>query len=85
MQVTSQLTTNIAVTHRTAAFDSSQQHCLSKSNDVGGGIRDKATLLRLVEYTVRTRMHHIDKNYKHYDHQFENMLSKKEFGELLIG
>ncbi|KAF8563035.1 hypothetical protein P879_04402 [Paragonimus westermani] len=74
---------NVAQRQATSVFDATKSHCPPKSDEYRGEVRDKTTLLRLVEHTIRTRLHHIDKCYKHCGHKKENMVSKEEFGELL--
>ncbi|GAA51832.1 EF-hand calcium-binding domain-containing protein 6 [Clonorchis sinensis] len=76
---------NIASEKTTALFDYKKNQCPPSTDHYHGDVRDKATLLRMVEHTVRTRLHHIDMIYKQYDRKEENMISKEEFGELLAG
>ncbi|KAA3672642.1 uncharacterized protein DEA37_0014160 [Paragonimus westermani] len=64
---------------------SAKSHCPQKSDEYREEVRDRTTLLHLVEHAIRTRLHHIDKRYKNYHHKKENMISKEEFGELLAG
>ncbi|CAL8087650.1 unnamed protein product [Calicophoron daubneyi] len=64
-------------------FDASQFHCPLPKEIYRGEMRDIPTLLRLVENTIRNRLHHIDASYKHFDHKALNMLCKEDFHELL--
>ncbi|THD22648.1 EF-hand calcium-binding domain-containing protein 6 [Fasciola hepatica] len=64
-------------------FDASESHCPPTSEKYRGEMRDLTVLLKLVENTLRSRLRHIDRSYKHYDQKELNMISKEDFVELL--